>query len=112
MKMQAFFNSLEQQISWNTMISHLQEEGLRKWKKQDCPQLNEHQAATRLEWALQHRHWTTEDWGKVLWSDECSVEQSSGVRQEWVYQPLAEKWKPLGIQTKNKTQVSIMVSIY
>ena len=24
----------------------------------------------RLEWALEHRQWTVEQWNKVLWSDE------------------------------------------
>uniref|UniRef100_A0A8C9TZU4 Transposase Tc1-like domain-containing protein n=1 Tax=Scleropages formosus TaxID=113540 RepID=A0A8C9TZU4_SCLFO len=28
----------------------------------------------RLAWAMKHRHWTTEDWKKVLWMDESKFE--------------------------------------
>ena len=27
----------------------------------------------RLEWALNHRHWTIDDWSQILWSDEIWV---------------------------------------
>jgi hypothetical protein len=34
------------------------------------PELTEAHAKIRLNWALEHVHWTLEEWAQVLWSDE------------------------------------------
>ena len=65
--------------------------GYRKVKPTKKPGLTVAQRAARLEWCLDHQHWTLEDWKKVLWSDETSV--IYGVRRggERVWRTVYEK---------------------
>jgi len=46
------------------------------------PFLNPAQRLKRLQWAKEHVSWTSEQWKKVLWSDETqiSIFGSDGVR--------------------------------
>ena len=39
----------------------------------------------RLDFAEAHKHWTTEDWKRVIWSDECKINRicSDGVCWVW-----------------------------
>jgi transposase len=37
----------------------------------------------RLIWAFQHRHWTTEQWKNVLWSDEKKFELFNSKRRQY-----------------------------
>ena len=61
-------------------------------------------------WAEQHKDWTVEQWRKVLWGDECSVEHGSGRRTEYVFQVPTDKWKPFAFQpTFRSGRVSVMV---
>ncbi len=51
---------------------------------------------------MAHRHWTREDWIKVIWSDECAVEKDSDPRTLWIYrhQNQFEKYLPINIKEK------------
>jgi hypothetical protein len=42
---------------------------------------------------------TYEEWGKFMWSNECSIERGQGKNQEWVFCTLAQKWDRDKIQT-------------
>jgi hypothetical protein len=42
---------------------------------------------------------TYEEWGMVVWSDECSVERGRGKRSEWVFRSPAQKWNREMVQT-------------
>jgi len=55
------------------------------WRAKRRPYLTEEVAAKRLAWCLARRHWTIENWGIIMWSDECSVERGRGKNQEWVF---------------------------
>lgn len=37
------------------------------------PFLSDAHIAARLAWALHHRHWTVDQWRRVVWSDESSI---------------------------------------
>lgn len=63
------------------------EMGLRKWRKMNRPYLTPIHAAKRLNWALTYRHFTPEDWKRVFWSDETTVERGQGARKEWTFIP-------------------------
>ncbi|KAJ5472117.1 hypothetical protein N7539_008686, partial [Penicillium diatomitis] len=63
------------------------EMGLRKWRKMDRPYLTPEHAAERLSWALTYRHYTPEDWKRVFWSDETTIERGQGARKEWTFIP-------------------------
>ncbi|RPA94469.1 hypothetical protein L873DRAFT_1701156, partial [Choiromyces venosus 120613-1] len=42
--------------------------------------------------ATVHKDWTVEDFEGVIWSDECSVEKSKDLKQQWVFREPGEKW--------------------
>ena len=63
-------------------------------------------------WAKEHRQWTVEDWEKVGWSDECSVEKGADLRQVWVFRRPGkhEKFKSQNVLCKDKSgAISLMV---
>ena len=57
------------------------------------PLLSEKNRAARLEFAMTHRDWTVEDWKKVLWSDESTVELFSSKRRVFVTRRPGERYK-------------------
>ena len=63
------------QSVWRVLRTH----GYSKVKPTRKPGLTAAQKKARLEWCLQHKDWTLDDWKQVLWSDETSV--VSGVRR-------------------------------
>jgi transposase len=63
-----------------TVRKILKEHGITNWKAKRRPFLTEKNAAKRLAWCVERRHWLAEDWALVVWSDECSVERGRGKR--------------------------------
>jgi transposase len=55
--------------AWNVLRKH----GFRKTKPTRKPGLTKEMKAARYAFALQHQHWTLEDWKLVIWSDETSI---------------------------------------
>lgn len=49
-------------------------EGFGRYSALRKPKLTDKQAATRLQWAKDHEHWTVEQWFQILWSDESWVQ--------------------------------------
>lgn len=81
-----------------------------KWIAAERPELTEDHARQRLEWAIKYKDWTPEQWAKVIWCDECSVEKSKDPRQLWVFRTPGEKWLKECINPKVKSgQVKLMV---
>lgn len=68
------------------------EMGLRKWRKMQRPMLTPERAAKRLAWARRYQHFSTSDWSRVFWSDECTVERGIGQRREWTF--TSPKYQP------------------
>lgn len=93
---------LAPELSTRTVKRYLQKRGIRKWKAAARPLLKPEHAASRIAWALAHRHWMVEDWGKVIWSDQCSVEKYRHGGQIWVFRCWWEKWKKDCINPKQK----------
>jgi len=69
-------------ISDRTVRRRLVSAGLKARIPRKRPYLNEKQRKKRLTWAKAHINWTTDEWKKVLWSDETkiSIFGSDGVR--------------------------------
>ncbi len=86
-------------LSVHTVQQRLKEQGLRKWQKARVPALRPADARARLRWCNAHKNWIVEQWNKVVWSDECSVARGKTGRQEWVFRPAKDKWKPYAVQT-------------
>ena len=74
-------------LSIRTIRRRLKEDGIRKWKAANCAKLTPVSAAARLEWALIHADWTVEDWKKITWSDDVSVEKGKDPSAVWIFRP-------------------------
>ncbi|KAJ5900309.1 uncharacterized protein N7473_004379 [Penicillium subrubescens] len=62
-------------------------------------------ATARLEWARTYSGYTPEDWDRVFWSDECTVERGIGERREYTFTPRSkqiEKRDVRGLPTPGK----------
>jgi hypothetical protein len=95
----------------NSTIKRLaRENGLHHWRAKKRPELSDKNAAERLLWCRCRVHWTIEQWGKYMWSDECSVERGRGKLIQWVFGPRANKWNPeLVITYKAGKDIRVMV---
>ena len=62
-----------QRISDQTDRNRLHTATLRARRPAKCSALTDAHRAARLQWARQHRRWTRQDWGRVLFSDESSA---------------------------------------
>jgi hypothetical protein len=60
-------------ISATTVWRVLRNAGLKKTKPTRKPGLTDRMRAERLNWCLEHQHWTLEDFKNVIWTDETSV---------------------------------------
>ena len=58
----------------STIRRHLREAGCRTIRPASCPFLNKTQQKKRLEWANSHRHFSVDDWKKVVFSDETVLQ--------------------------------------
>jgi hypothetical protein len=63
----------EQGISQSSALRILHSNRLTNVKPTTKPGLTPAMRKIRLEWCLDHQHWTGEDWKNVIWSDETSV---------------------------------------
>jgi transposase len=97
-------------ISKSTTRRVLKEAGLKKYIAAKKPFLTAKHIADRLQWALEHKDWTLEDWIRVIWSDKSKIEIGKDSRVTWVYRRGNEKWKNDCLTTIFKGQrTSIMV---
>jgi len=61
-----------------TVYRILKEYGLTNWLAKKRPLLREEDTANRLAWAKERKDWTDNDWRKLNWTDEFSVERGTG----------------------------------
>ena len=61
----------EDKASAETIGLALKGQGLKALKKKKKPKLSKAHRKARLNWALRHENWTTEDWKRVIWSHEA-----------------------------------------
>ena len=70
----------------------LREANIKKWLAKSRPRLKAKYIVKTLKGATIHKNWTAEDFERVIWSDECSVEKSKDPRKQWVFREPGEKW--------------------
>ena len=90
-------------LSIATIRRRLHEVNNVKWRLGDRPRLTKEQAQKRFRWAKENLSKTVDDWRKVIWSDECFVE-NGGDAHGWVFRrpPLEEIGKkPHKAESKN-----------
>ena len=64
---------------------------LKSYKPAKKPRLTAAMKAKRLQFANNHQHWTAEQWGKVLFSDESTFQQFV-VRKRHVRKPTGKRF--------------------
>ena len=63
----------------------LKKEGLRAAVKAKKPFLANRHRRARLEFALEHQHWTMDDWSRVIWSDESKINRFGSDGRVWAW---------------------------
>ena len=97
-------------VSKKTLYRVLKQQGITNWLAKKRPILTQKHAQQRLQFAKQYRYWSIQDWARVIWSDECSVERGSGKERKWCFRTPAQKWEKEMIETYGKGKaLSIMV---
>lgn len=90
--LQELTNEVAPYASVRTIQRSLAGEDIKKWRAKKRALLKEDHVAQRLSWAKEHKDWTKEDWERVIFSDECSVEKSKDPRGVWVFRTPSEKY--------------------
>ena len=79
-------------VSVQTVRRRLLNKGLRGCVAVKKPKLTGSHKRKRLEWAKERRLWTTNDWSKVLWSDESTFELWRTRGRVWVRRRQGERF--------------------
>ena len=81
-------------VSARTVRRRLNESGLRSRVAVKKPLLRAVNAQKRLAWAQKHLNWTAQDWSKVLWTDESSIELLGSKKRHIVRRRDDESYHP------------------
>jgi transposase len=92
----------------STISRRLKAMDLQAFKAAKKPLLTVAMRRKRLEFAKAYRHWTADDWGRVLWSDESSITQF-GHTSPYVRRPLGTRYVSKYTQATVKHPPSIMI---
>src|SRR5579859_2907172 len=101
-------NKIGLDISERTVRRRRSEAGLGSYIAAEKPGLTAENIYKRLEWAKKYKDWTTEDWKKVIWSDESSAWIGVNPRRQWVIRPPGER---LNRKYVKRTFKSAMVKV-
>jgi len=99
---------LSKKVSASTIKRILSDKGLPARLAARKPKLNKSQIKRRLEFAKVHNIWTTLDWHKIIFSDECRIELNPKTRS-FVRRPKNTRFNPKYISESNKFSPSIMI---
>ena len=76
---------LDLNVTTQTIRNTLRKAGLKAAVKQKKPFLSKAHQRRRLEFALEHQHWTLDDWARVIWSDETKINRLGSDGRLWVW---------------------------
>lgn len=105
-KLRELVMEVDHTVAIRTMRRLLKEMGRRKWKRLKRPELKPIHAVKRLIWAQTWAHLTPEQWARVKWSDECSVERGAGTETVWTFNRPSEQLE-LGDVSTERTGKSV-----
>ena len=73
-------------VSYDTVRNVFQRNNMRQQIKRRKPLLTKKQRRDRVAFAKEHKHWTVEDWNRVVWSDESQFKPfgSFGKQHCWM----------------------------
>jgi transposase len=83
-------NIINQPLSAKTVCRHLSQTGMKAVVKRKRPFLSKRHRRERLDFAIEHQHWTVEDWKKVVWSDETKINRLGSDGRKWVWKKAGE----------------------
>lgn len=63
-------NAIELNVSYYALRNAFRKAGFRRRFACRKPPISERNGIARLQWAIEHLHWTIEDWKRIFWSDE------------------------------------------
>lgn len=102
-------NEMGIEASDKTLRTAFAKEGYHRRIARKKPFLDQIKRDKRLRFALQHRHWTREDWRKVIWTDECYIWLGGSCRKIYVTRAVEEEWHDDCIAPKFAKKDSIMI---
>lgn len=73
MPFQEIANSLDPPVSDATIRNVLADEGYHRRVARKVPYLRASHKCDRMRWARKYKPFDDDDWGKVIWSDECYI---------------------------------------
>lgn len=84
-KMHDLLEEVDHAVKERSIRNLLHEMGRRKWRQLQRPEITEFHAQKRLAWAQEYEHFMPQDWARVRWSDECTVERGAGIQPIWTF---------------------------
>jgi len=75
--------------------------GFRRRVARKKPPITERTRILRETWAKEHENWTSQQWGKILWTDETWV-TGGPHRKQYVTRRQGEEWDPACIVEKHQ----------
>ena len=76
---------LDLDVSTQIIRSTLRKASLRAAVEPKKPFLSKAHQKQWLEFALEHQHWTLDDWSRVVWSDETKINRRGLDGRAWVW---------------------------
>jgi len=97
-------------VSSSTVRNYLYNAGIERSKAVKKPFLRPPNIDKRLQWCKERESWTAEDFRKVLWSDESTIELGKLNKDVYVWRREGERYKKECIVGAMKTgRISVMV---
>lgn len=84
-KQQDLLSEVDNKVKICSIRKLLYEMDLRKWRQLERPMLSQYHANLRFTWARLYEDYTPEDWTRVYWSDECTIERGAGFRKTYTF---------------------------
>src|SRR5882762_4063112 len=69
--------------SAQTVHNNLKKAGMKAVVRKKKPLLSHRHRKERMDFALEHQHWTVEDWKRVVWSVETKVNRLGSDGRKW-----------------------------
>ena len=72
-------------VGTNTLSRTLRKNGLKSGEKKKKPQLSAKNIKARLDFATSHQDWTSDDWNRVIFSDETKINRFNSDGRTWFW---------------------------
>jgi len=83
-------NIINQPLSTQTVRNSLKKAGMKAVVRKKKPLLSRRHRKERMDFALEHQHWTVEDWKRVVWSDETKINRLGSDGRKWAWKKAGE----------------------